>query len=178
MFRRCPPGYWESMDPTHSPLTARLTKIYLQDHYAGATAGVDLARRAASSHSNPPRRAELGAIAREIAQDRAALHAIMGSLRVRPSRTKVLLAWVGEKVGRLKANGRLTKRSALSDVVELEGLIMGVSGKASLWESLLQAVGHDRRLHEPGLQRLAKRAEDQKARLEQLHREHARSTFG
>jgi len=153
-------------------------KIYLQDHSAAATAGLAFFRRAASSHSDANVRRELAELAEEIDEDRAALRAMMASLRVRPARSKMLLAWIGEKLGRLKGNGRLIKRSPLSDVIELEGLIMAVTGKTSLWVSLLQVAGPDRRLHESSLHTLVKRAEDQKARLEQLHRDNARSTFG
>jgi hypothetical protein len=166
------------MTRTHSPATRRLLTIYLQDHYAGATAGLALFRRAASSHSDATIRAEIGRLAAEVAQDRSALRQIMGSLGIRPARTKALLAWVGEKVGRLKGNGRLFSRSPLSDLVELEGLIMGVTGKARVWESLQQAAERDHRLPESRIQGLVKGAEDQRARLEQLHRACALATFG
>jgi hypothetical protein len=168
----------EPIRSTRSTLTHRLMTIYLQDHYAGATAGVALARRSGSSLSGTTVHSDISQVAREIEEDRAALRTIMGSLRVRPARSKALLAWVGEKAGRLKGNGRLIKRSPLSDVVELEALIIAVSGKARLWECLLQVAGGDVRLQESDVQTLAKRAEDQRARLEQLHREYARSTFG
>jgi hypothetical protein len=165
------------MDLRRSSTTSRLLKIYLQDHYAGAAGGVALFRRTASSHSDATIRTELGELAQEIAEDRDALRAVMRNLHARPARTKMLLAWIGEKTGRLKGNGRLLKRSPLSDVIDLESLIVAVRGKASGWESLLQAAERDHRLERSALQTLANRAEDQLARLQQIHRASARSTF-
>src|ERR1700761_5246855 len=44
----------------------RLLAIYLNDHLAGATAGVELMRRVSKSHRNAPRAAELSRIVTEI----------------------------------------------------------------------------------------------------------------
>jgi hypothetical protein len=165
------------MDSRHPPTTSQLLEIYLQDHYAGATGGLAMFRRAACSHSDATIRTELRELAREVAEDRHALRTMMRSLGTRPSRTKVLLAWVGEKAGRLKGNGRLFRRSPLSDVIDLEALIMGVRGKACGWEAVRQAAEFDHPLEKPALQILADRAEDQLARLQQIHRASARSTF-
>lgn len=53
--------------------------IYLNDHLAGSTAGVGLARRIARAHRRTPRGPELARLANEIAQDRHDLLAIMHS---------------------------------------------------------------------------------------------------
>ena len=55
----------------------RLLGIYLNDHLAGATAGSELARRAATSHGGTPVGAVLARLAREVTQDRAALVEMM-----------------------------------------------------------------------------------------------------
>ncbi|MGH2922663.1 MAG: hypothetical protein ACRDKH_01355, partial [Solirubrobacterales bacterium] len=78
-------------------------------------------------------------------------------------------AWVGEKLGRLKLNGRLTGYSPLSRLLEIEGLILGVSGKLELWRSLRAVEGSEPRLKELNLRQLERRAEDQRNRLERLH---------
>ena len=63
---------------------------------------------------------------------------------------KVKLAWIGEKLGRLKLNGQLRGYSPLSRVVELEGLAIVLDGNRSLWRMLasldeprLSAFGFD-----------------------------------
>ena len=57
----------------------------------------------------------------------------MTTLGVGPDRFKVAGAWAGEKAGRLKLNGHLTSYSPQSRVIELEGLVVGVTGKRCLW---------------------------------------------
>ena len=143
-------------------------KIYLEDHYAGATAGLELARRTASANSGTPYGPELGRIAREIEEDRDFLRAIMTTLGVGPDRFKVAGAWVGEKAGRLKLNGHLTSYSPQSRVTELEGLVVGVTGKRSLWVALRHIVPQEPRLDAEELDRLIGRAEGQLASLEEL----------
>ena len=94
--------------------------IYLNDHLAGATAGTELARRAAGSAQDREDHAALRGLAADVAQDRVALLNIMATLGI-PVRTyKVYAGWIGEKAGRLKFNGRLFARSPLSRLEELE----------------------------------------------------------
>lgn len=143
--------------------------IYLNDHYAGSTAGVELAKRAAKNNrGNAEFGPALTRLASEIDEDRDALKLIMDRLDVSEDRIKATLFWVGEKVGRLKPNGELLKFSPLSRVVELEGLLTGVGGKLSLWRTLLELAPQDDRLVEGELDVLATRAEDQLVRLHAL----------
>src|SRR3954466_7898383 len=101
--------------------------IYLADHYAGATFGVELARRARDRHRGTSHGEFLAGLAGELEQDRAELGAVMDTLGVDVDPVKVVVAWTGEKVGRLKLNGRLIGEAPLSLVLELEALIAGVS---------------------------------------------------
>src|ERR1700750_524459 len=103
--------------------------IYLNDHLAGATVGTELAHRTARSHRKGKNGATLRRLAAEIAQDRAALLDIMTVLGIKVRRYKVGAAWIGEKAGRLKFNGRLLTRSPLSDLEELEMLRLGLGGQ-------------------------------------------------
>jgi hypothetical protein len=143
-------------------------KIYLEDHFAGATAGLELARRTASANRGTPYSPDLDRIAREIEQDRDSLRAIMSGLGVGPDRFKVAGAWVGEKAGRLKLNGHLTSYSPQSRVTELEGLVVGVTGKRGLWVALRHIVAQEPRLDPEELDGLIGRAEVQLGDLEEL----------
>ena len=145
-----------------------MLRTYLQDHHAGSTAGVELARRAASSNEGAEMGTELARIADEIAADRDSLEAVMETLGVGPSRLKDAGGWTAEKLGRLKPNNSLIGYSPLSRVIELEGLVLGVTGKLALWESLRAAVGD--RVGDTDLAELIERAGDQRARLEELRR--------
>ena len=92
---------------------------------------------------NDPVRSRLAA---EIAQDRSALLNIMASLGVTVRVYKVGAAWIGEKAGRLKFNGRLLARSPVSDLEELELLRLGVEGKAAGWRTLRTQADTEARL--------------------------------
>ena len=142
-------------------------KIYLEDHYAGATAGLELARRAAGANRGTPYGEVLEPVAREIEEDRDSLHAIMTELGVAPARLKVGAAWAGEKAGRLKLNGHLTGYSPASRVIELEGLVLGVTGKRCLWRALKHVAPQESRLKVDELDLLIERAERQLDQLEE-----------
>lgn len=124
-----------------SLLETRLEAIYLQDHYAGATAGLELCKRARAGNAEGELGAFLERLESEIDEDREILRAIMRRREVEPDRAKLAGGWIGEKLGRLKLNGRLTGYSPLSRLVELEGLHTGIAGKLSLWQSLRAAIG-------------------------------------
>ncbi|ACU38634.1 hypothetical protein KCV87_31355 [Actinosynnema pretiosum subsp. pretiosum] len=114
---------------------ASALRTYLNDHLAGLVGAAELGKRAASA--NP----ELTALAEDLERDRDALVRIMTRLRVPVRRHKVAGAWLAEKAGRAKLNGRLLSRSPLSDVVELDGLLTALSTKSALWRSLRALKG-------------------------------------
>jgi hypothetical protein len=151
--------------------------IYLQDHYAGATAGSRLFRRVADSHSDPRVRQVVGALAAQVEKDQRSLAKIMRSLKIRHSRPKEGLAWGAEKLGRLKPNGTVLRRSPLTDVVELEGLSLAVEGKVLGMKTLLTLADAEPRLDAKKVQLLLDRATAQKARLEELRLARANEVF-
>ena len=69
-------------------------------------------------------------LAGEIEDDRRTLEGIVVELGFRESKAKEAVAWVGEKVGRLKLNGQIRGYSPLSRVLELEALAVGVAREA------------------------------------------------
>lgn len=135
-----------------------LLAIYLNDHLMGATAGLELFKRAAATHP------ELEPLRQEVEQDREALLRMLVATGTRPDRLKTTAGWVGEKLGRLKLNGHLVSRSPLSDLIELEGMALGVQGKLAGWR-LLRSLG-DPRLPAAELDDLIARAERQAEQLE------------
>lgn len=145
-----------------------LLAIYLNDHLAGATAGVELARRLrASNRDDREFGPALAEVCAEVEADRETLKAVMDSLGVGQDKLKPLAAILGERLGRLKPNGRLWGYSPLSRLAELELLQVGVAGKRRLW----QALDHTHAGDLPGfeLDVLAERATEQMRRLEALH---------
>ncbi|WP_415939722.1 transaldolase family protein [Streptomyces sp. 039-1] len=104
--------------------SAGLPAIYLNDHYTGATGGLELLERAAAAKKGTGDEAVLTDLARQVGEDRDALARFMADLGVSVDRTKVALGWVAEKAGRLKTNGHLFSCSPLSDVLEAEAMLM------------------------------------------------------
>lgn len=147
----------------------RIIGIYLNDHLAGATVGVELTRRMVQEHRQSPYGSDLENLATEISQDRQALLGLMAAFKVPVRRYKVGAAWAGEKIGRLKPNGRLRRRSGLSILIELEGLRLGVEGKALLWRTLLASAVHDPRVDADQLKKLLQRAQKQRELLDSMH---------
>ncbi|HZQ66091.1 MAG TPA: hypothetical protein VFA66_12795 [Gaiellaceae bacterium] len=146
----------------------RLLAIYLNDHLAGATLGVELARRAARENAG----SDLGAFLRdellpELAEDRETLQRLMRELAVARSRPKVGAAWLLEKAGRLKPNGELRRYSPLSRLLELEGLAAGLEAKRALWIALQATADVGRAAPALDFDALAQRAASQRTRLEE-----------
>ena len=147
----------------------QLLGVYLNDHLAGATVGAELGHRMVLEHGDTAYGDELRNLATEIAQDRRALLRIMGEVEVPARRYKVYGAWLGEKLGRAKPNGRLLRRSALTLLIELEALRSGVAGKALLWRTLLTAAVDDARFDQDRLEELRQRADRRTQTLDSLH---------
>jgi hypothetical protein len=118
---------------------------YLNDHLAGSTLGVSLARRVAEP------------MADEIEDDRRSLLDVMERLSVGQDRIRVAAGWGAEKVLRY---------SPLSRLEELEALSLGVEGKLALWRTLRHTHGSDPRLAGVDFDALAGRAQSQRRRLE------------
>ncbi|MFG3018856.1 hypothetical protein ACGFZQ_09950 [Streptomyces sp. NPDC048254] len=144
--------------------------IYLNDHVAGATLGVGLARHVAHRHRRSVRGPLLARIADEITQDRQALFMIMDGLGVPAHRYKVCAGWAAERVRRLKPNGFLQRHSGLDTVMELETLRLGVEGKSLLWHTLLALAPKRTSLDTAQLNDLLNRARTQLDAVEDLRR--------
>jgi hypothetical protein len=156
------------MHGTSSTSRTDLLSIYLNDHLAGATGGLELARRLAGTHRSGEVGARLRLLVEDVAEDRAALISVMGRLGVTANQVKVAVGWMVEKVARLKLNGHLLHRSPLSTIVELEAMRLGVEGKASGWRTLRAVAESDERIDVDELDRLIERAVAQIEMLETL----------
>ncbi|MFF9909954.1 hypothetical protein [Streptomyces sp. NPDC013457] len=155
-----------------------LLTVYLNDHLTGSAAGVRLIHRIADRQRRTGSGPVLDALARQIEEDQRSLRRIMRDLDVPVRPLREIVGRIGEKAGRLKLNGRLFSRSPLSDVLELEAMLIGVEGKAACWRAL-------RALAETGsgpdgaqLDRLLTRAEEQSRALDAIRLERAAEVFG
>jgi hypothetical protein len=155
---------------------SRFLAIYLNDHLAGATLAVELARRLRSSNQGDGEFGEpLAQLCGEIEEDQRTLTRLMERRGVSPDPVKPVLAKLAERLGRLKLNGRIRGYSPLSRVLELEVLSGMVGGKLQLWNALEQSFGES--LDGFDFHDLAARADSQGQRLEDLHLAAAQRTL-
>ena len=144
--------------------------VYLQNHWAAAAGGQDLARRVARSHRRTDVAPVLDAVAAEITEDRRSLRELMERLGLAPGTVAPAAARAAERLGRLKPNGHRVRRSPASDVLELEALRGAVSAKRAGWDALLVLSEDLARVPSAEVARLRDRADSQLERLAEVHR--------
>jgi hypothetical protein len=156
----------------------RLLRIYLNDELFLGIAGRELAKRSQRANQGTELGDFLDRLAREISEDVATLERLMQRLGIQQSQVKRAFAIVGERVGRLKLNGRVRTYSPLSRLWELEALALGIEGKRLLWQNLDDATDARTRAPEIDLAALMDRAERQRAEIEPFRAAAARRAFG
>lgn len=153
----------------------RLLAIYLNDHLALSIGGRELAQRCLSENPEGPLGDFLRRLIDEIEEEQRSLRTMLERTGGMENPAKKSIAWVSEKIARVKLNGQLTGYSDLSRLEELEALVLGIRGKMALWGTLAEAgarwvVGID-------LPRLQARAAQQQEVAEELRRGAARRAF-
>ncbi|MCT4353545.1 hypothetical protein M5362_10445 [Streptomyces sp. Je 1-79] len=164
-------------DDKPQTLSGPLLTLYLNDHLTGSAAGVRLIHRIADRQSRTGSGPALAALARQIEEDQRSLRRIMRDLDVPAKPLREIMGRVGEKVGRLKLNGRLFSRSPLSDVLELEAMLLGVEGKAACWRALRELAETGSGVDTAELDRLLTRAGEQSRTLDDLRRRRSAEVF-
>ena len=140
--------------------------VYLGDHWAGSTAGSELAGKLRSRFAGTAREPFFTELAAAIDADRETLRALMTSLGVQKSRVKEAAGWIVEKLSRLKLNERLTGAPELTALLEMEALSLGIEGKLALWKGLETVADRYPALAAVRLEGLAGRAREQLEGLE------------
>ena len=139
-------------------------EVYLTDHLAGATAGVNLSQMAAEEHRADEHGAFFGEIASEIKADHETLEQLIADLGVQKSATKSAVVELGSKIMAPKFTGG--DDDELNAFITLETLSMGVEGKRCMWSSLKTAADAYPELQALDLDELESRAQDQRSRIE------------
>jgi hypothetical protein len=154
-------------------MDVRRLGVYLNDHLAGSVAGEELAKRCAGQNRESLLGAYLARFIDEVREDRATLERLMEQLGIAKDPWKRQASWLLEKAGRLKLNGGVFGYSDLSRLEELEGLSLGVEGKAMMWRALRPLPSIDERARGFDMAALEGRAENQREKLEVFRRETA-----
>ena len=153
-----------------------LLNLYISDHLTGATAGMSRIERMAEANVDTPVFAELSMLAHEIRNERRFLEQLLEDLGFKQLPHRQAASWVGEKVARLKNNGRLVKRSPMTLVLEAELMRSAVIGKKGGWETLrdnAQLLGLDKQVFTD----LVENVDRQVAVLDQVHAYARRRAF-
>jgi hypothetical protein len=140
--------------------------VYLNDHLAGAAAGIELAEKLRDNNQGTELGKDMIALHRDISEDRDALAELMRHLELERHPVKEAAGWMLEKVSRLRLNPALTGSAELTRLLEAEALSLGVEGKLSMWMALKEAAASDPRLAATDYDRLIERARGQRRTLE------------
>lgn len=149
--------------------------LYLSDHLTGATAGVDRLHRMAKAYAKTDLGPDLARIAREIKEERAFLKDLISTLEMRRRPYRQAAAWLAEKVGRLKTNGR-PLGSPMTPLLEIELMRGAIMGKLGGWETLAE-LAPDLGLPQQIFIDLADRSRAQVDTLSRLHAHVAPEAF-
>jgi len=139
-------------------------EVYLTDHLAGGTAGVNLAEMAAEEHRADEHGAFFGEITSEIKADHETLERLIAELGVQRSATKTAAAEIGSKMMAPKFVGG--DDDQLNAFITLETLSMGVEGKVCMWKALKTVEDAYPTLKSYDLDELIARGESQRERIE------------
>jgi hypothetical protein len=153
---------------------ASALEIYLRNHEAAAQAGRDLFRRVAENQRSRPDAADLAKLASDVNEDLRRLRAIMSRAGINTDLLLGVAMRAGERLARLKPNGRILSRAPLSDLIEIEGLLDAVRAKWAGWHALLAAepdLLQQQRIDPTEIDKLRLRAESQIEILVRLHAE-------
>lgn len=145
-----------------------LLSLYMSDHISGATAGVQRMSRMAEEYKDTPHGADLARMTRELKEERA-FYLELVKRRGLPQRSyRQVAAWIGERVGRLKLNGRLTGGSPMTPVLESELMQGAVLAKIAGWRTL-STYADDLGVGTEVFERFIERGENQIADLASFH---------
>ncbi len=147
-------------------MAERAMDVYLNDHLAGATHGLELAQQIRDRHEGTPLGESMRSIAVEVEQDRDTLIDAMARLDVTRNPVKQATGWLAEKASRVKFSGVVSGEPDQGAFMALETLTLGVAGKACLWRALRAVAGEHPALASIDLDGLLSRAEEQQAALE------------
>jgi hypothetical protein len=143
---------------------------YLNDHLAGAAAGIQLAERCRDRDPESELGHLLQALLLEIRHDREVLERVIRVLEGSPGMIKRATALGAERISSLRMwlpmIGPGSQESARLE--EIEVLSLGIEGKRLMWAALAQLSSTDERLTGFPFPDLKRRARSQRDRLERF----------
>ena len=139
---------------------------YLNDHLAGSVAAIELLEYLEASDFDGELKRFFSDLRGDITADRAELENFMKSLNIDESRTRKASAWLTGKFTELKLRFDDPAGGELRLFEALEMLSLGIEGKRSLWKALVALTEKSPSLKVMNFDRLIRRAEEQRDRVE------------
>ncbi len=129
-------GEVETAHEVPEQFSKELLELYLSDHLTGATAGANRAERMAEDFVDTPVYPQLARLAQEIRAERTFLRNLIDDLGFQRKAHRQAAAWAGERIGRLKANGKILERSPMTMLLEADLMRSAIHGKLGVWQTL------------------------------------------
>jgi hypothetical protein len=148
--------------------------IYLNDHFAGSVAAVELLDHLLTILPDDDRRAVLVAVRKDVEEDQEVLRRILHGVGAHESIIRKAAAWLTEKIGLAKLRLDDPHAGELHLLEALEAVGLGVQGKLALWRSLAAQQAQWPELQDLNFALLQQRAEDQHQKIEALRLRSAR----
>jgi hypothetical protein len=157
-----------------APVSRESLTTYLNDHLAGSVAAVELLGHMIRLQQGRTWERALTEIRAEVEEDQMVLERHLHEVGGKESRSRQVVAWITEKLGRAKLKLDDSGNGELQMLESLEALALGIQGKAALWRALASAEGPGKRLD---YSRLEQRAVNQFQRVEALRLDAARAAL-
>ena len=150
---------------------------YLNDHLAGSVAALELLDHLIETYQGKPLERFFKDLRSDIDADQGELQDLIERLGEKESPVRKAGLWVAEKLSRAKIRLSDSEENRMGLFHALEGLVLGITGKRSLWTALAAAADTVPELRELDYVRLEKRAAEQSDRVDAKRLEIARKIF-
>jgi hypothetical protein len=159
-------------------VTNNYLATYLSDHSAGSVAALELLEDLETTYAGTALRDFFVELQTDIEADRKELQTLMDRLQIVESRPRKFAAWLAERSIALKVRLDDKANGPLRLIESLEAVGLGIHGKLALWEALRAAAEELPPLRGVvDYERLARRAEEQRRRIEIVRLEAAKAAF-
>lgn len=150
---------------------------YLNDHLAGSVGALELLDRMVEACADKPLERFFRDLRDDVHRDQEQLRELMQKLGVTESTVRKTGAWLAEKLTRSKIDPGDGSNEETGVFLALEALVLGITGKRSLWRALQAASRTVPALARLDYSGLEKRSIEQCERVEARRLEIARAVF-
>lgn len=150
---------------------------YLNDHLAGAAAGLELIGHLIDHTNSDETRERLIAVRDGILEERRTLRSLMQDLTIGESSARRLAGWLSEKMTEIKLAVDDQGDGEFHEFEALELLSLGIAGKSCLWTALAAVADELPAIRKIDPAVLAQRSDEQRAVIQELRVEAAVRAF-